>query len=155
MNNTDKRYQVFISSTFKDLVEERAEVTQAIMELNHMPYGMEAFPAANETQWEWIKKAIEQSDYYIVIIGGKYGSINPKTELSYTEMEYRYAVEVGIPCIAFLVDSNVDLSASKIETDASKKEKLDKFKQYIENNRSVSRNIIRSQYKKNIRSDGR
>ncbi|WP_101689117.1 DUF4062 domain-containing protein [Dysgonomonas massiliensis] len=135
MSGEDKRFQVFISSTFNDLIEERAEVTQAIMELNHMPYGMEAFPAANETQWEWIKRAIRESDYYIVIIGGKYGSVNPKTEISYTEMEYRYAEEVGVPTIAFLVDSSVDLPKSKIETDPIKAEKLQKFKDYIENNK--------------------
>lgn len=135
MNSENKRYQVFISSTFNDLIEERAEVTQAIMELNHMPYGMEVFPAANDAQWEWIKRAISESDYYIVIIGGKYGSVNPKTEISYTEMEYRYAEEVGIPTIAFLVDSNVDLPKSKIETDLVKAEKLQIFKDYIENNK--------------------
>lgn len=135
MTSENKRYQIFISSTFSDLKEERAEVTQAIMEINHMPYGMEAFPAANETQWEWIKRAIEESDYYIVIIGGKYGSVNPKTGLSYTEMEYQYAEQVGVPTIAFLVDNNVDLAKSKIEIDPEKSEKLKAFKDYIESKR--------------------
>lgn len=96
---------------------------------------MEAFPAANETQWEWIKRAIKESDYYIVIIGGKYGSINKKTGLSYTEMEYRYAEEVGISTIAFIVDNSIDLPKSKIETDSTKAEKLQEFKSYIENNK--------------------
>ncbi len=135
MSNENKRYQIFVSSTFLDLIEERAEVTQAIMEINHMPYGMEAFPAANETQWEWIKRAIKESDYYIVIVGGKYGSVNPQTGLGYTEMEYRYAEEVGVPTIAFLVDSSVDLPKSKIETDSAKAEKLQNFRGYIENTR--------------------
>lgn len=124
MISPNKRYQIFISSTFTDLKEERAEVTQAILELGHMPYGMEAFPAANETQWEWIKKAIEESDYYIAIIGGKYGSINAKTGRSYTEMEYNYANEKGIPSIAFIVDDSIDLPKSKIETDPEKIKKL-------------------------------
>jgi len=135
MISPNKRYQVFISSTFTDLKEERAEVTQAILELGHMPYGMEAFPAANETQWEWIKRAIEESDYYIVIIGGKYGSINPKTELSYTEMEYRYANEKGIPSIAFIIDDSIDLPKSKIETDQVIADKLLSFKKYIDDNK--------------------
>jgi hypothetical protein len=47
MIQPSKRYQIFISSTFTDLKEERDEVTQAIMELGHFPYGMEAFPATN------------------------------------------------------------------------------------------------------------
>jgi len=131
----NKRYQIFISSTYEDLIEERAEVTQAIMELNHMPYGMEAFPAANEAQWEWIKRAIKESDYYVVIVGGKYGSISPSTLLSYTEMEYRYAIEIGIPTIAFLVDKKVDLTKSKIETEPDKSQKLNAFKDYIASHR--------------------
>lgn len=132
MTSPDKRYQIFISSTFSDLKDERAEVTQAVMELGHIPYGMEAFPAANETQWQWIKRAIEESDYYIVIIGGKYGSINSKTGLSYTEMEYKYAEEIGIPTIAFLVDESIDLPKSKTESDIIKEQKLSDFRKYIE-----------------------
>lgn len=132
MLTPEKRYQIFISSTFTDLKEERAIVSEAILEINQMPYGMEVFPAANESQWEWIKRAIEESDYYIVIIGGKYGSINKKTGVSYTEMEYRYAEEVGVPTIAFLVDESVDLPKSKIDTDPVKVEKLKAFREYIE-----------------------
>lgn len=132
MLTPEKRYQIFISSTFTDLKEERAIVSEAILEINQMPYGMEVFPAANESQWEWIKRAIEESDYYIVIVGGKYGSINKKTGVSYTEMEYRYAEEVGVPTIAFLVDESVDLPKSKIDTDSAKVEKLKEFREYIE-----------------------
>ena len=131
MNVSDKKYQVFISSTYTDLKEERAKVTEAVLELGHMPYGMEVFPAANESQWEWIKKAIEESDYYIVIVGGRYGSIKPDTSLSYTEEEYRYATEKGIPSIAFIVDDSVDIKTSKAEPDPDKKQKLDAFKRYI------------------------
>ncbi len=40
----DKRYQVFVSSTFSDLEEERQEVMQALLELDCMPAGMELFP---------------------------------------------------------------------------------------------------------------
>jgi hypothetical protein len=59
----DKRYQVFVSSTYVDLIPERNEVMQALLELKCMPAGMELFPAANETQWNWIKKVIDESDY--------------------------------------------------------------------------------------------
>src|SRR6266853_1961238 len=60
----DKRYQVFVSSTFNDLQEERQEVMQALLELDCMPAGMELFPAANETQLNLIKRVIDDCDYY-------------------------------------------------------------------------------------------
>lgn len=132
---SNKKYQVFISSTYTDLKHERAQVTEAILELGHMPYGMEVFPAANDSQWEWIKTAIDESDYYIVIIGGRYGSIKSDSGLSYTEMEYRYAISKGVPAIAFIIDSEVDLPKSKIETDPEKAKKLEQFKQYISENK--------------------
>src|ERR1044071_8458243 len=97
----DKRYQVFVSSTYRDLQEERQEVMQALLELDCIPAGMELFPAANEDQWTLIKRVIDDCDYYIVIVAGRYGSLGP-AGVSYTEMEYRYAGERGKPIIAFL-----------------------------------------------------
>jgi hypothetical protein len=70
---------------------------QALLELNCMPAGMELFPAANEEQWSWIKRVIDESDYYVVVLAGRYGSIATSTSLSYTEMEYRYALETKKP----------------------------------------------------------
>jgi hypothetical protein len=91
MSGLDKRYQVFVSSTHEDLIEERQSVMHALLELDCIPSGMELFPAADDDQWTLIKRVIDDCDYYIVIIAGKCGSIGP-TGLSYTRMEYEYAV---------------------------------------------------------------
>ena len=65
------RFQIFLSSTFRDLREERQAALEAILELGHFPAGMEAFPAADATPWELIKTVINESDYYVLIVGGK------------------------------------------------------------------------------------
>ena len=126
----EKRYQVFVSSTYEDLIEERNEVIQALLELDCIPTGMEYFPAADETQWDFIKRLIEESDYYIVIIAGKYGSVDEKG-ISYTQKEYEYAIKCGIPTIAFLHSDIEDLKSSKTEKDNDKIEKLEKFKSSV------------------------
>ena len=97
----DKRFQVFVSSTYDDLREERQEVMQALLELDSIPSGMELFPAANDDQWTLIKKVIDDCDYYLVIIGGRYGSRGPNGK-SYTQLEYEYALSKDKPTIAFL-----------------------------------------------------
>src|SRR5687768_12828918 len=89
----ERRYQVFVSSTYTDLIEERREVIQALLELDCLPAGMELFPAANEDQWTLIKEVIDRTDYYVVIVGGRYGSTTPEG-ISYTEQEYEYAASI-------------------------------------------------------------
>ncbi|WP_411884755.1 DUF4062 domain-containing protein [Polaromonas sp. YR568] len=127
----DKRFQVFVSSTFEDLREERQEVMHALLELDCMPAGMELFPAANEDQWSLIKKVIDECDYYLLISGGRYGSIGPQGH-SYTEMEYRYALDSGKPVIAFLHKDPQQLAAGRCEQTDDGKKKLVAFRALIQ-----------------------
>lgn len=129
---TDVRHQVFISSTYLDLMEERSEAMQALLELECMPAGMELFPAANDTQWEWIKRVIDESDYYVVILAGRYGSISKDTGLSFTEMEYRYAVECGKPVVGFVHADLGGLPVKATETQLSRRKKLDDFRSLVQ-----------------------
>jgi hypothetical protein len=127
----EKRYQVFVSSTFSDLQEERQEIIQALLELKCIPAGMELFPAANDDQWTLIKKVIQDCDYYIVIIAGRYGSVGPEG-LSYTEMEYRYALEQGIPTIGFLHKNPSSIAQGLSESDPAKQVKLKDFCELVQ-----------------------
>lgn len=127
----DKRYQVFVSSTYADLQDERQEVMQALLELDCIPAGMELFPAANEDQWTLIKKVIDDCDYYMVIIAGRYGSIGPDG-LSYTEMEYRYALETGKPVLGFVHRDPGTLVASRCENSDKGKGKLATFRELVQ-----------------------
>lgn len=96
-----KRYQVFVSSTFTDLEVERGKVMETILKYDCFPAGMEMFPAMDEEIFEYIKRIIDDSDYYLLIIGGRYGSVDKSNGKSWTEQEYDYAVSKGIPVIAF------------------------------------------------------
>ncbi|MGR9394909.1 DUF4062 domain-containing protein [Rhizobium leguminosarum] len=127
----EKRYQVFVSSTFKDLEQERQEVMHALLELDCLPAGMELFPAANEEQWSLIKKVIDDSDYYVLIVGGRYGSIGPEGH-SYTEMEYRHALSIGKPIIAFLHRDPGTIVAAKTENKEEGQKKLAAFRELVE-----------------------
>lgn len=132
----DKRYQVFISSTFTDLEDERRKVYQSILEMDCIPAGMELFPALDEEQFNFIKKIIDDSDYYILIIGGRYGSISTDG-VSYTEKEYDYAVSKGIKVIALLHGSPQNIPASKTEKSPEGFEKLEQFRKKVATGRLV------------------
>jgi hypothetical protein len=126
----DVKYQVFVSSTFVDLKEERRTVIEMILNMGHIPVGMEAFQASDDTQWDYIKRRIDESDYYVLIVAERYGS--EQNGKSYTQMEYEYAVKTGVPVVSFLLDSNVrkDWPSSKVEHE--KKEKVEKLRKLCE-----------------------
>lgn len=127
----EKRYQVFVSSTYEDLKEERQEVMHALLELDCMPAGMELFPAANEDQWSLIKGVIDDCDYYWVVIAGRYGSVDSEG-MSYTEKENRYALEQQRPIIAFLHKDPDSLPARKAEKTPDARERLQHFRELAE-----------------------
>lgn len=101
-----KKLQVFVSSTFTDLAAERQAAVQAILKAGHIPAGMELFASSDESQMETIRRWIDQSDVYMLILGGRYGSVDNNTSLSYTELEYDYALAQGIPAFAVVISEN-------------------------------------------------
>lgn len=122
----NKKYTVFLSSTYDDLIEERHEVIRVLLEMNCIPCSMENFPADDDKQIEFIKSVIDECDYYIVIIAGRYGSIG-KGGKSYTEIEYRYAKEKGIPIAAFIHGDLGAISLDKSERSEQGRVKLERF----------------------------
>jgi hypothetical protein len=129
-NPLKKRYQVFVSSTYEDLVDERKHVMQALLATKCIPSGMELFPAANAEQWEVIKSVIDDCDYYVVIVAGKYGSIG-KNGKSYTEMEFDYAVKMQKSILGFYFSDLSSLPAKKIELSDQKRTQLQQFTQKV------------------------
>lgn len=99
-----KRLQIFISSTFVDLIEERQAAVEAVLTAGHIPAGMELFTSGDESQMTVIEQWIDESDVYLLILGGRYGSIEEKSGKSYTHLEYEYAVSKGKPLFACVVN---------------------------------------------------
>jgi len=110
-----KKYQVFISSTFTDMKNERQAAVEAILTAGHIPAGMELFSAGDESQLEVIKQWIVDSDIYVLILGATYGSLEPKSRRSYTELEYDFAVKNNKPHFALVLsDEAVNLKRQEL-----------------------------------------
>lgn len=127
----DKKYTIFVSSTQRDLREQREAVAKAILELGHIPVGMEMFSAADEQQWKLIQRQIDECDYYIVIIAHRYGSL--AGDISYTQREYDYAIEIGLPTLGFIIEDNAPWPPDQMEQDDRKRERLLAFKEKVKN----------------------
>ena len=128
----EKRYLIFISSTYEDLVEEREKVIRTVLEQNCIPATMEFFPAVGLSPIDLIKKVLSECDYYILIMGARYGIIG-KNGRSFTEEEYDIAVEMGIPVMAFLHRHIDSLPIGKSDVDENKSNKLANFREKVKN----------------------
>ncbi|WP_207145818.1 DUF4062 domain-containing protein [Brevibacillus brevis] len=130
-----KKLQVFISSTFIDLKEERQAAVEAILNAGHIPAGMELFNADSASQLEVIKHWIDESDVYMLILGGRYGSIEQESGKSYTHIEYDYAIEQGKPVFSVVISKEaLDKKIGILKTDALETmhgEKYEGFKKLV------------------------
>src|ERR1035437_1959728 len=127
----EKRYQVFVSSTFTDLIDERRAVMQALLELNCIPAGMELFPASTDDQWTLIQRVVDDCDSYLVIVGGRYGSVDAPGD-NYTEKEQDYAVQQSKPVMGFVHRQPGDIPARNTERDLAIAAKLDVFRSKVQ-----------------------
>lgn len=144
-----KKYQVFISSTYKDLIDERFAVSQTLLDCDCIPVGMEQFPASGMSQMEYIKKMLNDCDYYILILAGKYGSID-SDGIGYTEKEYDYAKSIGLPVMSFVIKDIKDLPVSKYEESSEKQDKLKKFREKVCSNNLVKFYSTKEELQKNV-----
>lgn len=101
-----KRLQVFVSSTYSDLRQERQSAVEAILVAGHIPAGMELFTSGDQSQMDVINQWIDESDVYLLILGGRYGSIEPKSGKSYTQLEYEYAIRRKKPIFACVINES-------------------------------------------------
>ena len=124
-----RKFSIFISSTYEDLKDERQELIGVALENNFIPVGMEQFHAAPTSQWNVITKMINECDFYLLILGGRYGSIDTETGISFTEKEYNYAKNKKMP-ILVLVRKPSDITEDKKDVGDDKYEKMKKLDEF-------------------------
>jgi len=132
----NKRYQIFVSSTYADLKEEREQIIYELTKTGFIAVGMEQFRATDEEQMEYIRPLIDETDYYILIVKGRYGSLAPDG-LSYTHKEYLYAREKKIPVLAFLYKDITELKYKEMDSQPELTAKLKEFRDELTSQRIV------------------
>src|SRR5262249_51118211 len=65
---------------------------------------------------------------YIAVVGFRYGSLVPGETVSYTELEFTEATNVGLPRLVFLLDETADLLADLVDADRTA---VDRFRQRL------------------------
>jgi len=131
--------RIFVSSTWRDLQEEREAVEAALHRMKSTTFsGMEYFGSQPETPKEVCLTEVARSHVYIGIFAHRYGSLDKETGLSMTEVEYRKAQERDIPCLIYLMDDSVPVLPANIERDTEKAAKLEVLKRELLGRHAVS-----------------
>lgn len=97
---------VFVSSTFLDLEEHRRLVQDAITRLEHGTRAMEFFGALPNSPREECLRLVRASEVFVGIVGMRYGSIDPASGKSLSQLEYEEAVALRLPCLLYLIDED-------------------------------------------------
>ena len=144
----EKKLQVFISSTYEDLLNERNAAIYGVLDAGHIPAGMELFKAGNRTPLETIYKWIDASDVYMLILSDRYGSTEPTSGKSYIQLEYEYAISKNIPVFAVILSESFlrKKNFRKSKTNNTKNTQILEYQekqQYKEFKEAVMSKIIR------------
>jgi len=136
----NKKLQVFVSSTYLDLIQERQKAVEGILRAKHIPAGMELFIPSDKTQWSIIQEWIKNSDLLLLILGGRYGSIDLESGKSYTQLEYEFAILNKVPVFAIILNkqflankksNDINLNVYENETENPSIEKYNSFMKIV------------------------
>jgi len=130
---------VFLSSTYLDLVEHRKVSIEQIIRRKMIFIGMEHFGADpnNHPPANKIVEEVNKADIYIGIFGVRYGSIDPATGISMTELEYQQAKSSNMRMLLYLIKDTANVKVSDLEKDPIKEDKLEKLKTEIKATKTV------------------
>jgi tetratricopeptide (TPR) repeat protein len=86
-----------------------AEVERAISAAGHVVVDMADFPAADQPAIQLCIDRVQGCDVYVGVLGTRYGSpVKDKPEVSYTELEFDTATQVGMDRLVFLLDTDAE-----------------------------------------------
>lgn len=131
-------YRIFISSTYVDMIPYRDALQTAITNCDAVAYGMERFVPAPIRPLDRCYEEISNSQIYILLIGHRYGEIDKDSGKSYTELEYEKAKEIGLPILAFLLDTEKVGAPEKFRESDVQYTALVNFKNELKNSKEIT-----------------
>lgn len=131
-------YRIFISSTYVDMIPYREAIQSAITNCDAVAYGMERFVPAPVRPLDRCYEEIAGSQIFILLLGHRYGEIEPDSGKSFTELEYDKAKEIGLPILAFLLDTDKVGSLEKFRESDGQYEALQRFKNGLKNSKEIT-----------------
>jgi len=125
----------FISSTVDDLTEYREVVYDVLRELGVQYVSLDDMLKDLDSR-NRVFQELKNSDLVVLIVGHRYGSIEPSSGMGWVEAEFRAAREIGKPILAFLADDQAPFPPVSIDGDRSR---VERFRTEVLSNYLVAR----------------
>lgn len=124
----DKRYQVFITTSGKEMQPERMAVSQTLIGMGFFSWGLEQRTPLSTA---FARRQIDDCDYVLLLLGSQYGE-QSVSGVSYLNLEYIYAVTKQKPIIVFMHESPDSRDAGLKEDVPILKEKFNEFRHQLQ-----------------------
>ena len=120
--------KIFVSSTYLDLKEYRAEAKQAIEECGNEFVGMETFQSHTHEPTEFCPERVEECDAFVLLVAYRYGDRPKGEKSSITQLEYEHALRNRIPVRVYLTGD--EFSCPPKVTDENR-ERINEFRSVL------------------------
>ncbi len=124
----DKRYQVFITTSGKEMQPERMVVSQTLIGMGFFSWGLEQRTPLSTA---FARRQIDDCDYVLLLLGSQYGE-QSVSGVSYLNLEYIYAVTKQKPIIVFMHESPDSREAYLKEENPVLKNKFNEFRNQLQ-----------------------
>jgi hypothetical protein len=124
----DKRYQVFITTSGKEMQPERMVVSQTLIGMGFFSWGLEQRTPLSTA---FARRQIDDCDYVLLLLGSQYGE-QSVSGVSYLQLEYIYAVTKQKPIIVFMHEAPETRDECLQECKPALKEKFCEFRNQLQ-----------------------
>lgn len=138
MINKKEHIPVFIGSTYEDLKDYRQAVQNELVRLETIIKGMEYFGSTPNTPLEECLIKVRESKIYIGIFAMRYGSVEEKSQKSFTHLEFEEAQRLNLPSLIYIIDENNQPVLPKYVDTGENAVKLQELKTFLKKNFTVS-----------------
>ncbi len=124
----DKRYQVFITTSGKEMQPERMVVTQTLIGMGFFSWGLEQRTPLSTA---FARRQIDDCDYVLLLLGSQYGE-QSVSGVGYMHLEYIYAITKQKPVIVFMHDAPDTRTEDLQDSTAVLKNKFQEFRHQLQ-----------------------
>lgn len=123
----DTRYQIFISTSGREMQPERVVLSQTLVSMGFFAWGLEYRSPLTTTL---SRRQIDESDYVVLLLGSQYGE-QSISGASYFAQEYEYALSRAKPIVVFMHEQPESRDMHLQETHPQLKEKFLAFRKKL------------------------